>query len=316
MENNDYKYKSVNVLKDWSVKRLSNIPKTFYYGFLFLCLATVCGGMIGYHFNDSEFAQKASKFKNNQGKLLAELQKIEKEKQHLNEKFKEVEAALSEIEEKDRNIYRTIYDLKVDEDIDSINNEVNNYTAEDIENLLTKIKDEKKSLEEVIRKADVKDKDLTSLPVLKPVADKYLSRVASGYGSRFHPILKVNKMHNGLDFAAATGTPIYATGDGTVKMAGMNAGYGNVVILKHSKGFETLYAHMSRIKARNGQKVKRGDLIGYVGTTGLSTGPHLHYEIHKDGKPVDPLMYFYDDVDPDAFIKIYQSAKKSTLSLD
>ena len=123
-------------------------------------------------------------------------------------------------------------------------------------------------------------------------------------------------MHNGLDFAAATGTPIYATGDGTVKMAGMNAGYGNVVILKHSKGFETLYAHMSRIKARNGQKVKRGDLIGYVGTTGLSTGPHLHYEIHKDGKPVDPLMYFYDDVDPDAFIKIYQSAKKSTLSLD
>ena len=316
MENNNYKYKSTNVLKDWATKRLKNIPKTFYYGFAFLCLSTISAGMIGYNFNDSEFALRANKFKNNQSKLLAELEKAQKENSELNEKFKEVEAALTEIEEKDRNIYRTIYDLKVDEDIDSINNEINNYTAEDIDKLLKKIEEEKKSLSEVLRKANVKDKNLTSLPVIKPVADKYLNRLASGFGSRFHPILKVNKMHNGLDFAAATGTPIYATGDGTVKLAGMNAGFGNVVVIRHGNGYETLYAHMSRIKTRNGKSVKRGDLIGYVGSTGLSTGPHLHYEIHKDGKPVDPLMYFYDDVDPDAFIKIYQSAKKSTLSLD
>ena len=316
MENNNYKYKSTNVLKDWATKRLKNIPKTFYYGFAFLCLSTISAGMIGYNFNDSEFAMTANKFKNNQSKLLAELQKAQKENSELNEKFKEVEAALTELEEKDRNIYRTIYDLKVDEDIDSINKEINNYTAEDIDNILSKIEEEKKSLDEVLRKAGGKDKDLTSLPVIKPVADKYLNRVASGYGSRFHPILKVNKMHNGLDFAASTGTPIYATGDGTIKMAGFNSGYGNVVVIRHGNGYETLYAHMSRIKARNGGKVKRGDVIGYVGSTGLSTGPHLHYEIHKDGKPVDPVMYFYDDVDPDDFIKIYQNAKKSTLSLD
>ncbi|HEY4539387.1 MAG TPA: peptidoglycan DD-metalloendopeptidase family protein [Faecalibacter sp.] len=316
MENNNYKYKTTNVLKEWATKRLKNIPKTFYYGFAFLCLSTISAGMIGYNFNDSEFAMTANKFKNNQSKLLAELQKAQKENSELNEKFKEVEAALTELEEKDRNIYRTIYDLKVDEDIDSINKEINNYTAEDIDNLLSKIEEEKKSLDEVLRKAGGKDKDLTSLPVIKPVADKYLNRVASGYGSRFHPILKVNKMHNGLDFAASTGTPIYATGDGTVKMAGFNSGYGNVVVIRHSNGYETLYAHMSRLKARNGAKVKRGDVIGYVGSTGLSTGPHLHYEIHKDGKPVDPVMYFYDDVDPDDFIKIYQNAKKSTLSLD
>lgn len=316
MENNNYKYKSSNVLKDWSSKRLKNIPKTFYYGFAFLCIATVSAGMIGYNFNDSEFALTANKFKNNESKLLAELQKAQKENNELNEKFKEVEVALTELEEKDRNIYRTIYDLKVDEDIDSINKMINEYSAEDIDNLLTKIEEEKKSLDEVLRKAGGKDKDLTSLPVIKPVADKYLNRVASGFGSRFHPILKVNKMHNGLDFAAATGTPIYATGDGKVKMAGFNSGYGNVVVIRHGNGFETLYAHMSRIKTRNGQTIKRGDVIGYVGSTGLSTGPHLHYEIHKDGKPVDPIMYFYDDVDPDDFIKIYQNAKKSTLSLD
>ncbi len=316
MENNNYKYKSTNVLKEWSLKRLKSIPKTFYYGFAFLCLTTVSAGIIGYNFNDSEFAVTASKFKNNESKLLAELHKAKKENKELNEKFKEVEAALTEIEEKDRDIYRTIYNLKVDEDIDSINKEINNYNAEDIDNLLTKIKDEKKSLNEVLRKVSGKDKDFTSLPVIKPVADKYLNRVASGFGTRFHPILKVNKVHNGLDFAASVGTPIYATGDGKVKMAGFNSGYGNVVVIKHGNGYETLYAHMSRIKTSNGKRVKRGDVIGYVGSTGLSTGPHLHYEIHKEGKPVNPVMYFYDDVDPDAFIKIYQNANKSTLSLD
>ena len=316
MENKNYKYNSTNVLKDWAMKRLKDIPKTFYYGAAFLCLATVSAGMIGYNFNDSEFAVTASKFKNNESKLLAELEKAQKENEELNEKFKEVEAALTEIEEKDRNIYRTIYDLKVDEDIDSINNEINNYTAEDIDKLLEKIEEEKKSLSEVLRKANIKDKDLTSLPVLKPVSDKYLNRLASGFGSRFHPILKVNKKHNGLDFAASTGTPIYATGDGVVRMAGFNSGYGNVVKIQHGNGYETLYAHMSRIKTRNGARIKRGDVIGYVGSTGLSTGPHLHYEIHKNGVPVDPIMYFYDDVDPNDFIRVYQNAKKSTLSLD
>ena len=316
MENNNYKYKTTNVLKAWTKKRLRTIPKTFYYGFAFLCLATVSAGMIGYNFNDSEFEETSSQYKNKESRLLAELNKVKKEKEILNEKFKEVEIALAEIEEKDKNIYRTIYDLKVDEDIDSINKEINNYTAEDIDNLLSKIEEEKKSLSEVLRKASGKDKNLTSLPVLKPVADKNLNRVASGFGTRFHPILKVNKAHNGLDFAAKTGTPIYATGDGVVKQAEFNSGYGNVVMIKHGNGYETLYAHMSRIKTRAGKKVKRGDVIGYVGSTGLSTGPHLHYEIHKNGKPVNPIMYFYDDVDPDAFIKIYQNANKSTLSLD
>ncbi|MBO6213167.1 MULTISPECIES: M23 family metallopeptidase [Algoriella] len=297
-------------------KRIQKTPKTALYVLLFLCLATISGGMIGYHFNDSEYAMRAGKFKNNEGKLLAELEKMESENQELHKKFKEVEAALTEIEEKDRNIYRTIYDMRVSENIDSVNKEIDNYTAEDVEKLIEKIEIESKSLDEVFRSAGVKDANLSSMPVLKPVADKYVSRLASGYGSRFHPILKVNKMHKGLDFAASTGTPIYATGDGAVKVSEFNSGYGNMVVLKHGNGYESLYAHMSRAKVRSGQKVKRGDVIGYVGTTGLSTGAHLHYEIHKNGEPVDPIMYFYNDVDPDDFIKIYQNSKKLSLSLD
>ena len=206
--------------------------------------------------------------------------------------------------------------MRVSENIDSVNSEIDNYTAEDVEKLLDKIEAESKSLNEVIRSAGVKDANLSSMPVLKPVADKYVNRLASGYGTRFHPILKVNKMHKGLDFAASTGTPIYATGDGAVKVSEFNSGYGNMVVLKHGNGYESLYAHMSRSKVRNGQKVKRGDVIGYVGSTGLSTGAHLHYEIHKNGEAVDPVMYFYNDVDPDDFIKIYQNSKKMSLSLD
>ena len=316
MENKNYKYNSAKFFLSWMKKRIQKTPKTALYVLLFLCLATISGGMIGYHFNDSEYAMRAGKFKNNEGKLLAELEKMESENQELHKKFKEVEAALTEIEEKDRNIYRTIYDMRVSENIDSVNKEIDNYTAEDVEKLIEKIEIESKSLDEVFRSAGVKDANLSSMPVLKPVADKYVSRLASGYGSRFHPILKVNKMHKGLDFAASTGTPIYATGDGSVKVSEFNSGYGNMVVLKHGNGYESLYAHMSRSKVRNGQKVKRGDVIGYVGSTGLSTGAHLHYEIHKNGEAVDPVMYFYNDVDPDDFIKIYQNSKKMSLSLD
>ena len=316
MENKNYKYNSVKFLMSWAKKRVQKTPKTALYVLLFLCLSTISAGMIGYHFNDSEYSLRAGKFKDDKSKLLAELERMESENEALHKKFKEVEVALEEIKEKDQNVYRTIYDMRVSENIDSVNSEIDNYTAEDVEKLFDKIEAESKSLNEVIRSAGVKDANLSSMPVLKPVADKYVNRLASGYGTRFHPILKVNKMHKGLDFAASTGTPIYATGDGSVKVSEFNSGYGNMVVLKHGNGYESLYAHMSRSKVRNGQKVKRGDVIGYVGSTGLSTGAHLHYEIHKNGEAVDPVMYFYNDVDPDDFIKIYQNSKKMSLSLD
>ena len=135
MENKNYKYNSVKFLMSWAKKRVQKTPKTALYVLLFLCLSTISAGMIGYHFNDSEYASRAGKFKDDKSKLLAELERMENENQQLHKKFKEVEEALTEIEEKDRNIYRTIYDMRVNENIDSVNKEIDNYTAEDIEKL-------------------------------------------------------------------------------------------------------------------------------------------------------------------------------------
>ncbi|MEG0695693.1 MAG: hypothetical protein RR447_00995, partial [Algoriella sp.] len=149
MENKNYKYNSVKFIMSWMKKRIQKTSKTGLYVLLFLCLSTISAGMIGYHFNDSEYSLRAGKFKNNESKLLAELEKMENENQELHKKFKEVEVALEEIKAKDQNVYRTIYDMRVSENIDSVNSEIDNYTAEDIEKLIDKIEAESKSLNEV-----------------------------------------------------------------------------------------------------------------------------------------------------------------------
>jgi len=124
-------------------------------------------------------------------------------------------------------------------------------------------------------------------------------------------------MHAGLDFSAPQGTPIYATANGTVKIAEYsNSGYGNHIVINHGYGYETLYGHMVRIRARRGQKIKRGEIIGYVGNTGKSTGPHCHYEVHKNGQKLDPVYFFYNDLSPQQFDELLKRAKASNQSLD
>ena len=146
------------------------------------------------------------------------------------------------------------------------------------------------AIEKLIKNQDVK---LASIPAIQPVSNKDLDRIASGFGMRIDPVYGTPKLHKGLDFTASQGTPIYATGDGTVSEAGFNeGGYGNHVVINHGYGYETLYGHMVRIKAHAGQKVKRGEVIGWVGSTGKSTGPHCHYEVHINGNPVDPVYFF------------------------
>jgi murein DD-endopeptidase MepM/ murein hydrolase activator NlpD len=141
--------------------------------------------------------------------------------------------------------------------------------------------------------------------------------VASGFGYRIDPVYKVTKMHAGLDFTAPTGTPIYATADGKIKLASYNTGgYGNHVVINHGYGYETLYGHMVRIKARPGQSVKRGDIIGWVGSTGKSTGPHCHYEVHKNGTPVDPVYFFYNDLTPEQYDRLLKLAATRNQSFD
>ncbi len=162
-----------------------------------------------------------------------------------------------------------------------------------------------------------KQKLLSSIPAIQPVSNNDLNRIASGFGNRIDPVYKVSKFHAGLDFAAPQGTPIYATADGRIAEAGKDeGGYGNHVVVNHGYGYETLYGHMVRIKARKGQQVKRGEIIGWVGSTGKSTGPHCHYEVHKNGRPVDPVYFFYNDLSPEQFDRLVKLAAASNQSLD
>ena len=158
---------------------------------------------------------------------------------------------------------------------------------------------------------------LAAIPAIQPLSNKDLSRIASGFGQRIDPIYKTPKFHAGVDFSAKTGTPIYSTGDGKViRVRKSKKGYGNHVKIDHGYGYTTLYAHMSKYIVRKGQKVKRGEIIGYVGNTGKSVAPHLHYEVHKDNIKVDPKYFFFDDLNPDEYEKMIFLSSQSNQSFD
>ena len=175
-----------------------------------------------------------------------------------------------------------------------------------------------KSYDEIIDLAMHKEEMLAAIPAIQPINNKELTRLASGFGLRIHPIYKIKKMHTGLDFSAPRGTPIYATGAGKVKKAQNSyrkTGYGNQVEIDHGFGYVTKYAHMQMITVKKGQKIKRGDLIGYVGSTGGSTAPHCHYEIIKDGKKIDPIQYIIQDVTDEEYQKLLDLASRENQSL-
>jgi murein DD-endopeptidase MepM/ murein hydrolase activator NlpD len=162
-----------------------------------------------------------------------------------------------------------------------------------------------------------KENMLASIPSIQPVSNKDLNRIASGFGVRIDPVYKVPKFHAGLDFTAPTGTEIYASGDGVVELVEFNyGGYGNQVIINHGYGYKTRYGHMSKFAVRQGQKIKRGEKVGYVGSTGKSTGPHLHYEVLKNEQAVNPIYFFYNDLDDDMFAKMIERTQNSGQSLD
>jgi murein DD-endopeptidase MepM/ murein hydrolase activator NlpD len=189
--------------------------------------------------------------------------------------------------------------------------------ATSLETLFHRASFQQKSFTEIEKLVDRKEDLLAAIPAIQPVSNKDLERIASGFGYRIDPVYKIGKMHAGLDFTAPTGTPIYATANGTVKEANFNTGgYGNHVVINHGYGYETLYGHMVRIKAKAGQKVTRGDIIGWVGSTGKSTGPHCHYEVHKNGSPVDPIYYFYNDLTPEQYDRLLKLAATRNQSFD
>ncbi|MCU0357240.1 MAG: M23 family metallopeptidase [Cyclobacteriaceae bacterium] len=187
---------------------------------------------------------------------------------------------------------------------------------EKIDRLRRKIYIESKSQDEVIELAENKEKLFAAIPAIQPIANKQLIALASGFGMRIHPVYKVKRMHSGIDFAAPIGTPIYATADGVIEDIGVQfSGYGKNILINHGFGYQTRYGHMHEFAVKKGQKIKRGDLIGYVGNTGLSTAPHLHYEVLLNGKMINPVHYFYNDLTPAEYEKVIELASIENQSL-
>ncbi len=184
-----------------------------------------------------------------------------------------------------------------------------------IDELKKQIYIQSKSYDDILQMAKNKTDMLASIPSIQPIPNKDLKRLASGYGMRMHPILKVRRMHAGCDFSAPQGTPIYATGDGKIARARFFKSSGNMITIDHGYGYQTKYLHMSKFNVKEGQEVKRGDIIGYVGNTGLSKAPHCHYEVWKDGKSTNPVNYFYNDVTEEEWDELLELASRENESL-
>ncbi len=240
---------------------------------------------------------------------------------------------LDELQQRDDNLYRVIFETEpIPSDIRKAGfGGVNKYAhLENLENgalviaaarrldvLSKQVYVQSKSYDELMKLALTKEEMLASIPAIQPVANVDLKQTASGWGDRIHPIYKIKKFHYGMDFTAPTGTEVYATGDGVVEeVTSALAGYGNLVSINHGYGYTTLYAHLSATRVRTGQKVKRGELVGLVGSTGTSTAPHLHYEVHKNGEPVNPQYFYYLDLTPLEYEKMIAISSNMGQSFD
>lgn len=265
--------------------------------------------------------------------LIREIDNMTLQYELMNQKLSQISAVLDNIQDRDDNIYRVIFEadpipksirkagiggVNRYEKLDGYtNSELIISTSQKLDQIAKQLYIQSKSFDEVIELATKKSDMLASIPAIQPVANKELKRLSSGYGRRIDPYYKKPKFHYGVDFSAPKGTPIYATGNGTIKKTKKSRrGFGNHLIIDHGYGYESLYAHMQKYIVRKGQKVKRGDLIGYVGNSGKSTAPHLHYEVHKDGRKVNPAYYFHNDLTPEEFDRMLELAAQENQSFD
>jgi murein DD-endopeptidase MepM/ murein hydrolase activator NlpD len=251
----------------------------------------------------------------------------------LNKEIDEATKTIEELEQRDNKIYRVIFEATPIHSSDRNGiAEVDRYknllskgvkpqkliksTLQKMEMLKNRVAMQEKSFAEILKLAQNKSKMYASIPAIQPIANKELNALVSGFGMRIHPIYKVKMMHTGVDFSAVRGTPIYATGDGIVKAVVPNlGGYGKEVEIDHGFGYVTRYAHMDKFAVKIGQKVKRGECIGYVGSTGTATAPHLHYEVIKNGEKVNPVYYFFNDITPQEYQRLLELASVENQSL-
>ncbi|HHU98795.1 MAG TPA: M23 family metallopeptidase [Bacteroidales bacterium] len=265
--------------------------------------------------------------------LKREIAQLTLQYELMNREMENVEKVLTHLQETDDNLYRTIFET---EPVPSSYREggiggVNRYqelegfsnselvieTARRLDRIRKKIYVQSESFDELVAFAMEKEEMLSSIPAIQPLSNKDLKRTASGFGYRIHPIYKISKFHSGMDFTAPTGTEVYATGNGVIRtVKSARRELGNHIIIDHGFGYQTVYAHLDRFNVRVGQKVKRGDVIGFVGSTGLSTAPHLHYEVLANGKHVDPALYYFNDLTPEEYERMLEISSKSGQTFD
>lgn len=265
--------------------------------------------------------------------LLNELEQYKLQYKILNDRMDKVQKVLADVQDRDDNIYRVIFEAEpVPSEIrkagfggvdryEHLEGQANSMiivnTAKRLDEITSQLVVQSKSYDEVFKMAKEKEKLIASIPAIQPVDFHDLRRIGSLFGYRTDPFYKVPKFHEGIDFTAAIGTPIYATGDGIVSEAEFNTGgYGNKIVVNHGYSYETVYAHLSKIKVKVGQHIKRGEVIGLMGNTGKSTAPHLHYEVHKAGVPMNPIYFFFNDITPAEYQAMLELSSAPSQTLD
>jgi murein DD-endopeptidase MepM/ murein hydrolase activator NlpD len=265
--------------------------------------------------------------------LKREIAQLTLQYELMNREMENVEKVLTHLQETDDNLYRTIFEsepvpssyreggiggVNRYEELEGFSNsELVIETARRLDGIRKKIYVQSQSFDELIAYAKEKEEMLSSIPAIQPLSNKDLKRTASGFGYRIHPIYKISKFHSGMDFTAPTGTDVYATGNGVVReVKSARRELGNHVVIDHGFGYRTVYAHLDKFNVREGQKVKRGDVIGFVGSTGLSTAPHLHYEVHVNGTAVNPALYYFNDLTPEEYERMLEISGKSGQTFD
>lgn len=265
--------------------------------------------------------------------LKRELEFVKLNEQLHDKKIEELQRVLEDIQVRDNNIYRLYFEVTpISEEqrkagfggvnryksLEGFNNsEMIIDVTRNMDILSKQLYVQSKSLDEIVKLAENKEKLLAAIPAIQPVRNQDLTRMASGYGWRTDPFTKTSKKHMGMDFTAPKGTPVYASGDGVVDRADeAAAGYGKHIVINHGFGYQSLYAHLSNYNVKPRQRVKRGDLIGFVGSTGRSEGPHLHYEIIKGGEKINPINFYYGNLSPEEFAAMQKAAEIEGQSLD
>ena len=265
--------------------------------------------------------------------LKVQLDRAEEVNRIYTDRYRDIDDRLKLLERRDNEVYRSVFEatpipdsarakqIESKKELQLVAGMGNSEMTEGIYNSLNtiynRIANQEGSYKEIEKMIKNKEKLLASTPAIQPLSNRDLNRLSSGFGYRIDPVYKTVKFHPGLDFSAPQGTPIYATAEGTVQTAGnLGNGYGNHIVIQHGYSYSTLYGHMSRIKAKRGQRVKRGEVIGYVGSTGKSTGSHLHYEVFKGRKRLDPIYFFYNDLTPEQYQQILKLAASRNQSFD